>query len=203
MPFAIGQIGREFLVFDAAKLLYESGTVGVLPTDTVYGVVARAGDQEAVARLYELKKREGKPGTLIAASIDQFVELGIPRRYLKAVEQFWPGAVSVVVPCGTELTYLHQGKNSLAVRIPDNTALLELLAQTGALLTSSANQPGEPVANTKDDAQKYFGNNVDFYVDGGDLSHHKPSTVLRVVDDTIEVLRAGAVVINQNGSVEK
>lgn len=184
-----------------ADRLSVSRAIGVIPTDTVYGVVARANDQTAVTRLYELKRREHKPGTLIAASVDQLVELGFKRRYLQAVEKFWPGPVSVVVPC-VELEYLHQGVGSLAVRIPDKPELLQLLEKTGPLLTSSANQPGEPPANTVAEAQVYFGNGVDFYEDGGDLSGAKPSTVIRVVDDAIEVLRQGAVHIDeQTGEV--
>lgn len=171
-----------------------------MPTDTVYGIVARAVDQPAVARLYALKHREHKPGTLIAASIDQLVDLGIPRRYLQAVQQFWPGAVSVVVPCGPELAYLHQGKSSLAIRIPEPAALRALLEQTGPLLTSSANRPGEVPATTIAEARAYFGADVDAYIDGGEQAGKAPSTVIRVVDDAIEVLRQGAVIINENGS---
>jgi L-threonylcarbamoyladenylate synthase len=186
-------------VLEAAKKLHEPGVIGVVPTDTVYGVVARAADKSAVERLYALKKRDAKPGTLVAANIDQLVELGIPRRYLTAVEQFWPGAVSVVIPCGDNLAYLHHGLYSLAVRIPDNENFRELLNETGALLTSSANHPSKPPANTVDEAKEYFGGEVDFYIDGGDLSGHKPSTVIRIVDDAIEILRAGAVHIDESG----
>jgi L-threonylcarbamoyladenylate synthase len=182
----------------ALQKLSASGAVGVLPTDTVYGLVARASDQAAVKRLYDLKLREGKPGTIIAASINQLEELGLKRRYLKAVEQFWPGAVSVIIPCGLELEYLHEGKYSLAVRIPDNENLRKLLEQTGALLTSSANHPGEPTAMTTDEAKNYFGDKVDFYEDGGDLSGHAPSTIIRIVDDAIEIIRQGAVKIKEN-----
>lgn len=179
----------------AAKLIIPS-TVGVIPTDTVYGLVARAVDQLAVDRLYNLKLREAKPGTIIAANIDQLVELGIKYRYLKAVEQFWPGAISVVIPCAdSHLAYLHLGKQSLAVRIPADQELRKLLAQTGPLLTSSANHPGEPTAVTVAQAKAYFADKVDFYTDGGDLSNHQPSTIIRIVDDAIEVLRAGAVPI--------
>ncbi len=188
-------------MISASKLL-QPATIGVIPTDTVYGVVARAADPAAVARLYTLKHREQKPGTLIAASIDQLVELGLKRRYLTAVEQWWPGALSVVIPCGEELTYLHQGKRSLAVRIPDSFELRELLQATGPLVTSSANQPGQPPANTILEARNYFGDDVDFYEDGGDLSNHQPSTVVRIIDDAIEVLRPGAVKINENGRQE-
>jgi len=180
---------------DVAQKLQKPGAVGVIPTDTVYGLVARVVDLTAVARLYDLKKREEKPGTIIAASIDQLVHMGIKYRYLKAVEQFWPGAVSVVLPCGPELAYLHLGKDSLAVRMPDDTILRSLLEQTGPLLTSSANPSGQPPAATVTQAQAYFGNQIDFYEDGGDLSEHKPSTVIRVIDDAIEVLRQGAVTI--------
>lgn len=179
-----------------ARRLNVSGAIGVIPTDTVYGVVARAHDQEAVTRLYELKRREHKPGTLIAASVDQLVVLGFKRRYLQAVEKYWPSPVSVIVPC-MELAYLHQGVGSLAVRIPNKPELLQLLQITGPLLTSSANQPGEPPANTLAEAKAYFDNGVDFYEDGGNLSNARPSTVIRVVDDAIEVLRQGTVEINE------
>ncbi len=177
----------------AAQLL--SGAVGVLPTDTLYGLVTQAKDQTAVARLYELKHRDSKPGTLIAASIDQLVELGIPRRYLTAVKQFWPGAVSVEIP--HNIDYLTQSTGRQAIRIPDDDGLLSLLQITGPLQTTSANQPGEAVATTIDQAQNYFGDMVDFYVDGGDMSGHLPSTIIRVIDDAIEVLRPGAVLIEE------
>jgi len=183
---------------DVASKLAQPGAIGVIPTDTVYGVVCRAADAAAVQRLYALKKRAAKPGTIIAATIEQLEELGMKRRYLTAVQEFWPGAVSVVISCGPELAALHQGKLSLAVRLPAPAALRALLAQTGPLLTSSANQPGAPVSTTIGQAQRYFGKKVDFYVDGGDVAHHQPSTIIRVVDDAIEVLRPGAVAINDN-----
>lgn len=177
----------------ARSLLVERGVIGVIPTDTVYGVVARAQDQDAAGRLYELKRRENKPGTLIAANIDQLEELGLKRRYLTAVAQYWPGPVSIVIPCAdSKLAYLHQGKMSLAVRIPSDTDLQELILETGPLISSSANDPGEAPANTIAEAKKYFADKVDFYIDGGDLSANKPSTIIRIIDDEIEILRQGA-----------
>lgn len=182
----------------ALQKLGVPGGVGVLPTDTVYGLVAKASDRTAVKRLYDLKQREGKPGTIIAADVDQLEDLGLKRRYLKAVEQFWPGAVSVIIPCGAELEYLHEGKNSLAVRIPDDEKLQKLLKQTGPLLTSSANHPGEPTAMNITEAKAYFGDKVDFYEDDGNLSGRQPSTIIRIVDDAIEIIREGAVKIKEN-----
>jgi L-threonylcarbamoyladenylate synthase len=181
-----------------ADNLLKAGAIGVIPTDTVYGVAARAQDPEAVNRLYTLKERHAKPGTIIAASIDQLEALGLKRRYLKAVEDFWPDAASVIIPCADpNLRYLHQGKNSLAVRIPKPKELRTVLEITGPLLTSSANHPGKPPATSISEAKDYFGSNVDFYEDGGDLSSHQPSTLIRIVDDAIEVIREGAVKIKQ------
>lgn len=188
------------LLKDLASDFQKPGTIGVIPTDTVYGVVVRAADPEAVARLYALKHREGKPGTVVAASLEQLEELGLKHRYLKAVEQYWPGALSVIIPCADPaLAYLHQGKMSLAVRIPAKKELQDLLALTGPLLTSSANHPAEPPATTTTEAKKYFGDEVDLYFDGGDLSDHKPSTIIRIVDDAIEIIREGAVKIDEEG----
>jgi tRNA threonylcarbamoyl adenosine modification protein (Sua5/YciO/YrdC/YwlC family) len=181
----------------AGRLLQKPEAVAVIPTDTVYGVVARAADEQAVTRLYGLKRREHKPGTLIAADIGQLEALGLKHRYLKAVEQYWPGAISVVIPAADPaLSYLHQGKMALAVRVPNDAQLQELLRSTGPLLTSSANHPGKPPANTIQEARNYFGDAVDLYVDGGDLSGSEPSTVIRIVDDAVEVLRQGAVHID-------
>ena len=184
------------MLIDRANQLNTPGIVGIIPTDTVYGLVARASDVSAVERLYTTKDRAQKPGTVIAATITQLEELGLKHRYIKAVEQFWPGPVSVIIPIADpKLRYLHAGKQSLAVRIPKSAELQELLLITGPLLTSSANPPGKPTASTVAEAKNYFGKHVDFYEDGGDLSGRQPSTVIRIVDDAIEVLRQGAQAI--------
>lgn len=177
--------------------LLKSGNVGVLPTDTVYGLVACATNIDAVMRLYALKHRERKPGTLIAANLEQLMELGLNKRSLRAVADYWPASLSVVIPCSSpELEYLTQGLGSLASRIPADEALRRLLEQTGPLITSSANNPGEAPANNLTEAENYFGEEVDFYVDGGDLSGRSASTVIRIVDDAIEVLRQGSVKVS-------
>ncbi len=177
------------------------GHVGVLPTDTIYGLVALASDQEAVKRLYSLKHREQKPGTVVAANVQQLVSLGLDEQTLAAAAHLWPNPISIIVPCKTELNYLDLGKGSLAVRIPDQSDLNRLLEMTGPLLTSSANHPGEPQANNPEEAEGYFGDAVDFYVNGGDLSGHPPSTVARLTEGHLEVLRQGAVAIDKHGNL--
>lgn len=187
---------------EIAAMLKNPGSVGVMPTDTLYGLVARAADTSAVARLYELKKRDQKPGTVIAADIDQFVDLGIPRRYMVPVADYWPNPISIVIPTTPDLSYIDLGKFSLAIRVPANDALQKILIQTGPLLTSSANYPGEIPAQTVAEAKGYFGDQVDFYVDGGKIDG-QASTVIRIVDDAVEILREGAIKISESGEIQK
>lgn len=181
-----------------AQYLQKQGNIAIIPTDTVYGVVARAADPQAVERLYTLKQRESKPGTLVAADIDQLVAIGIKRQQLLGADVFWPGAVSIITTCGHNLRYLHQGIGSLAVRIPDDPWLLDLLRHTGPLLTSSANQPGQPPATTVAEAKNYFGDQIAWYQDGG-VVDREPSTVIRIINSKVEVVRFGAVTFDTSG----
>lgn len=175
--------------------------MGVLPTDTIYGLAAMASNKQAVTRLYNLKHREQKPGTIIAASADQLVALGLDQQAVRAVEHLWPDSLSIIIPASRDLAYLDQGLGDLAVRIPKDEDLRRLLQQTGPLITSSANHPGQPPANNVDEAQRYFGDQVDFYADGGDRSGRPPSTLVRFRGGKIELLRQGAVTIDEKGAL--
>ncbi len=177
---------------EQAKKLLIAGKIGVMPTDTVYGLVARAHDVSAVQRMYALKKREQKPGTLIAASTKQLIELGVSQSEINKVKKWWPNPLSAVLPIN-ERNYLHQGVNTLAMRVVAHPELIALLQQTGPLITSSANQPGEPPATNINEAFAYFGDDVDFYVDGGTIVNGTPSTIIRPVNNGVEILRKGSI----------
>jgi len=75
--------------------LLKNGGVGVLPTDTVYGLVTQATNLASVVRLYSLKHRENKPGTIIASSIQQIIDLGIEPEHISAAKTYWPNPTSV------------------------------------------------------------------------------------------------------------
>ena len=195
---------KNFLSIDdplVAQLL-AAGSVGVIPTDTIYGLAAAASNPAAVARLYALKDREQKPGTIIAAHIEQLVDLGLNEVLVHGVAHLWPNPLSIVIPVKEQLGYLDQNVGSLAVRIPQDEALRSLLAKTGPLVTSSANHPGEPPANNLAEAKGYFNSRVDFYVDGGDRHNCAPSTVVRLnTDGTLKTLREGALKISAKGKI--
>ncbi len=171
------------------------GMVGVIPTDTVYGLAARASDESAVKKMYGLKNREKKPGTLIAANIQQLLDLGVSQGDIDQISMYWPGPVSAVLTLHSS-GYLHQEVGTLAMRVVDDENLVKILETTGPLITSSANQPAQPPATTIDEAYVYFGDSVDFYVDGGVIDNVQPSTIVRPTTDGLEILRQGAVEIS-------
>lgn len=182
----------NIVTLDETIALLQSGSVGVIPTDTVYGLVTIASDSQAVERFYNLKQREQKPGTLIAANIEQLLAIGVDQSELDLVSKWWPNPLSAVLTVhGSD--YLHQGVGTLAMRVVANQNVRTLLDQTGPLITSSANQPGEPPATTIQEAIAYFGDSVDFYVDGGVVKDVLPSTIIRPTSGGIEVLRQGSI----------
>jgi len=174
--------------------LLNTGGVGILPTDTIYGIVTQVKNPESVKRLYALKSRENKPGTIIASNVQQIIDLGIKQKYIDMAQSFWPNPISIILPADESLSYLHHGLNSLAFRVVSNSQIAKLLDITGPLLTTSANEPGQPVANTVSEAREYFGDLVDFYIDGGNLSDATASAVILISNDEVMVLRSSPVV---------
>lgn len=181
--------------FEKAAEHLDRGGVGILPTDTVYGVVAALRHPHSVSRMFQVKPRDGKSGTIIAASIDDLVPYGVALEDLSALSAYWPGPISLVV--AHQADEISQGRDTIAVRIPAGSALQQLLQVTGPLMTSSANMPGEPTANTIQEAFGYFRDTVDFYVDGGDLSDRKPSTIVQIESGKLSILRQGSVEIKE------
>ncbi|HSX34348.1 MAG TPA: L-threonylcarbamoyladenylate synthase [Candidatus Saccharimonadales bacterium] len=181
---------------------YKDGAVGVLPTDTIYGLTVSAHNPEAAHKLYALKDREQKPGTVIAASVEQLRELGVASQYLDQVAHLWPNPISIEMPVGPQLDHISQATGHCAFRVVSDPQVRTLLEKTGPLLTSSANHPGKPVADNIAEALAYFNDRVDFYVDGGDRPDRPPSTVARLQPDgSLFIARQGAVPINEKGEI--
>lgn len=168
------------------------GAVGVLPTDTLYGIVTSTAFPDSIERLYEVRNRSSLKGciTLLAGADQARDMIEWDKITRSAAQRYWPGPVSIVLPV-SDVTpdYLHPMDGTLAFRVPDNKDLQALLWLTGPLFAPSANMAGEKPAATIDEAKAYFGDTIDFYVDAGDLSGNRPSTLIKPTPGGIEVLR--------------
>lgn len=170
------------------QLLREGG-IGVLRTDTLYGLVARADNQAAVERVYAIKKRTpSKSPIVLIDSVEQLFDV-YPPNIVARLHELWPGKNSIILPSENAPTWLTRGNNSVAYRIPDDPALRQCVAQTGPLIAPSANPEGLPPAMTIDEAKAYFEKTVDFYVDGGEIADDTPSRLYRLLPEGLERLR--------------
>jgi L-threonylcarbamoyladenylate synthase len=166
--------------FDKAAQLLKTGHIGVIRTDTLYGVVAQALDEQAVERVYQVKGRTPtKSPILLIASTDQLLDDYEPSE-LAHLAALWPGKNSVILPSQHGPAWLTRGNASIAYRIPADDRLRQLLEQTGPLIAPSANPEGMPPAMTIEQAKVYFGDTVDFYVDDGEVIDDTPSKLWRL-----------------------
>ena len=93
---------------------------------------------------------------------------------------------------------IDQKRTELPVRIPESVELTQLLVHTGPLMTTSANAPNQPTSTSVQMAFDYFGDDIDFYVDGGDLFGRPPSTIIGFdADGNLVVFRHGAYSIKR------
>lgn len=171
------------------KILKDDG-VGVMPTDTIYGLVGSAYSKKAVEKIYQIKKRDkNKPFIVLISSIFDLEKFGIKKTF-SILKEVWPGKVSVILPCALpKFKYLHRGTKSIAFRLPDNKSLTEIIKSTGPLVAPSANPESLKPAENVTQAKKYFGYNVDFYLSGKN-SKSKSSVLIKINKDSkIEVIR--------------
>ncbi len=173
--------------------LLKKGAIGLLPSDTIYGLSCSVLNKTEVERIYELKGRDyDKPLIILLTGIEQAKELGLDPKELEPVRKYWPASLSVVAPAGADTPeFLHRGTKTLAVRIPNIPALRELMRKVGPLVSTSANVQGERPGNNVAEAKKVFGDKLDFYVDGGQSSG-QPSTLAEVKGGQLKVLRQGS-----------
>jgi len=162
----------------------------------LYGIVGRAQNVSTVERIYAIRKRNPeKPCIILIGDISELEKFSIflLKEQKEILEQYWLSGsepVSIVLDCSNErFSYLHRGTKTLAFRLPAQTELQNLLKQTGPLIAPSANPEGLPPAENISEAKKYFGDEVDLYIDGGEIKG-KPSKVIKLhKDGTVEILR--------------
>ncbi len=183
-----------------ATAILKRGGVGVLATDTLYGIVGSALSKKTVARIYRLRKRNlKKPLIILIASIGDLAQFGVRAntQTKKLLNVVWPGKVSVILPCPRKrFAYVHRGTQTLAFRIPKSASLKRLLQKTGPLVAPSANIEGMPPATTIKEAKKYFGTAVDFYINAGKRVS-APSTIVVIEGGHIVIKRQGAGIVDK------
>ncbi|WP_375493157.1 L-threonylcarbamoyladenylate synthase [uncultured Jatrophihabitans sp.] len=178
-----------------------TGELVVLPTDTVYGLGADAFDAGAVRDLLQAKGRgRDFPVPVLVGSwwtIDGLVT-AVDGRTRALIEAFWPGGLTIVVRHAPSLTWdLGDARGTVAIRMPLHPVAIELLEKTGPMAVSSANRHGSPPAQTAAEARAQLGDDVAVYLEDGQVSGGVASTIVDVTEDVPQVLRAGAISVDE------
>lgn len=175
---------------EAAETLERGGLVA-FPTDTVWGVLARMEDEAACQRIYALKGRqEEKPLQVLVADLESALRLAdlkdLREKFLRLVEAFWPGGLTVVVP-GQNIPPWISRDGSVGLRMPDHPLLRELLRRIGGYAAAtSLNRSGEPPVRTEAEARAFA---VDYVFPGEAMGLASSVVDLR----TGTVLREGTI----------
>jgi L-threonylcarbamoyladenylate synthase len=181
----------------AAALLRQDGLVA-FPTDTVYGLGALVWNEASVAGIYRAKARPPEKAIpVLLAGVGQLALLDIEATplLLALAERFWPGPLTLVVPCGARVpAIVTAGTQTVAVRAPDHPVARRLFELTGQpLAVTSANLSGHANPLSADDVMAQLGGRIEAVVDGGVCPGGVPSTVLDLTLFPPRILRPGPV----------
>jgi len=173
---------------EAACVALKTGALIIMPTETVYGIAADPANPDAMKRLYKAKGRV--PDKPVARLVDSLTEVEAAGARVGDVARalahaFWPGPLTLVLPVHNEWH---------GFRVPDHPVALAVLRTFAApLAVSSANRAGTPDALTADEAIAQLGDYVERVLDSGPSVGTIPSTVARIIEERVEILRAGAI----------
>lgn len=182
----------------AIKILKNGGIV-IFPTDTAFGIGCRMDDEDAIKRLFQIRKRPETQATPVLVSDREMAEeylVEIPNDVSeKLINPFWPGALTIVLPCKTEkVPELVRGKGSnLGVRMPNHETALQIIEGVGVpILGPSANFHGEKTPYAFEELNPELIKLVDFVVPG-ECSVKLASTVIDCSVSPWRTLRQGAI----------
>jgi L-threonylcarbamoyladenylate synthase len=185
----------------AAEVIREGGLV-VLPTDTVYGLVCDPNQPAAVHRVYRAKgRRRDLPLCLLLqdmAQVSAQVER-VPQAAALAMQQFWPGPLTVVLPDRSPATAaVRAGGDTIGLRLPAHVVPRLVAEAAGCPLAStSANRSGQPAPTTADQALHQLAGLAQLLLDAGPAPGGQESTVISFATDPPGVLREGALPVER------
>ncbi|OHD05688.1 L-threonylcarbamoyladenylate synthase [Sphingopyxis sp. RIFCSPHIGHO2_12_FULL_65_19] len=188
-----------------AKMLIGEGQLVAVPTETVYGLAADARNAEAVARIYAAKGRPDFNPLIVhvpdLAAAETLGVFGAIERRL--ADRFWPGPLTLVVPRSPDCpvaSIATAGLDTIAIRVPAHRAMRALLAETGAPLAApSANASGRVSPTRASHVLASLDGRIALVIDDGPTKAGVESTIVRVKDGAVEILRPGPVTSDMLG----
>jgi L-threonylcarbamoyladenylate synthase len=177
------------------RVLVENGLIA-LPTESFYGLAVAPFNEQALARLWQIKGRsKGKPILVLIGEKSQLEPLvrNIPPAATILMNAFWPGPLTIVFPATAGLSdSVTAGTGSVGIRLSAWQPLCELLRRIGPVTGTSANREGMPPPTTVEEIYHGLGDTLDLIVDVGPTCGGQPSTVIDA-QGPIRIIRDGAI----------
>jgi L-threonylcarbamoyladenylate synthase len=183
---------------EIAAALLSDGEVVAIPTETVYGLAGNMYNENAVAKIYELKKRpKQNPLIVHVADINSAIPLieDFPTKLLALAEKFMPGPLTLLLnKSGLVPNSVTAGSNRVAIRVPAHPLTAELLKIINIPLVAPSANPYTRISPTKvKHVEAYFGNTIPYILDGGPCQVGLESTIVGMEEDEIIIYRKGVI----------
>lgn len=182
------------------------GGLAAIPTETVYGLAADAGNPQAVKNIFVTKGRpQDNPLIVHIASMEMWEEIvqDIPTAARRLAEAFWPGPLTIILPKSERIpSETSGGLDTVAVRFPSHPVAQEIIRLAGVPIAApSANLSGLPSPTTAQRCIEDLSGKVEAIVDAGGCSVGVESTVITLAQDPPRLLRPGGVTLDELRSV--
>lgn len=183
---------KAYLELHRAEIIKEmkSGKIFVYPTDTIYGIGCNALIKESVLKIRALKRREGKPFSVIAPNIEWINENCAANKAGAVWVKKLPGPYTLIMPLrnkGAVASEVVANSENIGVRIP-NHWFSDLVKEAGIpFVTTSANMSGEPAMADFYSLDSLIREQADYIVYEGAL-HNKPSTIVDLTGDKERII---------------
>lgn len=182
-----------------------NGGIIAYPTDTVWGIGCIPESEEGVQKIYELKKRDAKKPLILmsneAKNLFKYTKTPTEKEK-EIISKFFPGALTLIMD-KSNLTpdYMTSGLSTVGIRVPAHEVFKEIVnfcTPNKVLATTSANLSTQPSSLNKQSVINYFGDKIDYiFSDFGVFADGLESTIIRIQEDKISVLRKGAVEVER------
>ena len=179
------------LINEAIDIMAEGGVI-LYPTDTVYGLGANIFNNDAVKRIYEIKRRDhSKPLSILVQDTDGLELVADLKKSSREIVNKWlPGPFTFILNKKRTVSPYVSASAKVGVRIPDYR-IARMLAALFPITTTSANLTNECTLSNPQDILKQIGSDIDLVIDVGDLGNAKPSTVIDLSSSKPTLVRNG------------
>ena len=174
----------------------EEGRAVILPTETVYGIFAKALEQESVDYIYELKRRPREKALNLNVADEEDIRIyskNQPSYLTKLIDSFLPGPLTIILQANEKVPdWIHSGMSTVGFRMPAHPKTLESIRKYGPLVGPSANLSGHASGTKYEAIIKEFDQVIPGFEDDAFLTG-QDSTILDISGAKARILRQGSI----------